>query len=273
MTKSASLLSLLACFMALSTTAHTQEIPSGEATSSEQEHIAPQPPEHSMDFMSYRQMAKLMAMDDTAGFGKILIDQLEWRQARGVDSGVWEAHAWYGNDVNKLWFKTEGEHRGPTTEDARLDLLWDRVVRRWWSVQAGGRSDFGAGSPRNWVAVGLQGLAPQWFDIEATLYAGSAGRTAARVKAEYELLLTQRLILQPEIELNLYGKTDAAKRTGAGLSDADVGLRLRYEVRREFAPYVGIAWTRRFGTSADLARAAGEDTSNLRILAGLRIWF
>jgi copper resistance protein B len=140
-------------------------------------------------------------------------------------------------------------------------------------VQSGVRHDFGAGPSRTWAAFGVQGLAPYWFEVEATVYVGDAGRSAARLVGEYELLLTQRWILQPKMELNLYGKQDAQNQVGSGLSDIQAGLRLRYEIRREFAPFVGVVWSRRFGGSADFLRDAGEDVSDVQFVAGLRAWF
>ena len=139
--------------------------------------------------------------------------------------------------------------------------------------QAGAREDFASGPPRTWAAVGVQGLAPYWFNVEATFYVGDSGRTAARIKAEYDLLLTQRLIVQPEAEVNLYGKSDPARRIGSGVSDLDAGIRVRYEFRRELAPYVGVAWRRLFGGTADQARASGGGTSDVQLVAGVRAWF
>ena len=224
-----------------------------------------------MPAMSYSEMARTMQMDDTARTGRVLLDQLEWRNASAGAGAVWEGEAWYGGDYDKLWFRTEGERvRG--TADARLELLWDRIVARWWNLQLGARESLGNGPPRTWVAGGVQGLAPQWFDIEVTLYAGEAGRTAARLRGEYELRLTQRLIVQPEAEINLYGKPDPARQLGSGLTDLDLGLRVRYEIRRELAPYVGLAWRRLFGGTADRARAAAVSPSDLEVLAGVRLW-
>jgi copper resistance protein B len=240
---------------------------------SEAEHVPPEPPQHAMSDMPYREMAAQMQMDDRKTVGKVLFDQLEWRDTSGGNAAVWEAQAWYGGDYNKVWFKSEGERTRGTTQDARAELLWDRIFSRWWSVQAGVREDFGQGPPRTWAAFGVEGLAPYWFAVEATAYVGEQGRTAARVKTDYDLLFTQRLILQPELEANLYGKNDQARGVGAGLSDVQVALRLRYEIRREVAPYVGVAWLRRFGNSADFARAAGDDPSELQWVAGLRVWF
>jgi copper resistance protein B len=223
--------------------------------------------------MTYRTMADMMDMDDEARIGKVLLDQLDWRDADRATAFAWDVQSYYGTDYNKLWLKTEGERASGTTDDARVEVLWDRIATRWWSTQAGVRHDFGAGPSRDWLAVGVQGLAPYFFEIEATAYIGDAGRTAARFKAEYELLFTQRLILTPELELNLYGKDDPARRIMSGLADAELSLRLRYEIRREIAPYIGVAWVHRLGRTADLARAAGEEPRDLEALAGIRIWF
>jgi copper resistance protein B len=241
--------------------------------SSEAGHVPPDPPQQPLEAMPYPQMVKLMQMDDTARFGKVLIDQLEWRDTDAGSAAVWQVQGWYGGDYNKLWFKTEGERVQGTTEDARAEMLWDRLIGRWWSLQAGVREDFGEGPSRSWAALGLSGLAPYWFDLEATFYVGEQSRTAARLKAQYDLLLTQRWIVQPELEANLYGKDDPARGLGSGLSDLDLGIRLRYEVRRELAPYVGISWKKLFGSTADQAQAAGRDASDVQLLAGIRIWF
>jgi copper resistance protein B len=261
--------------------ARSQELPppgspapvGGSDAPSEVQHIPPDPPVRVMPAMSYKTMTSMMEMDDAARSDSVLLDQFEWRNTDEGAAAVWEAEGWYGDDYNKLWIKSEGERVAGTTEDARIEALWDRIVTRWWNLQLGARQDFGNGPGRAWAAVGVQGLAPQWFDVEATLYAGDAGRTAARLKAEYDILITQRLIVQPEAEANLYGKSDPARQIGSGLSDLDVGVRVRYEFRREFAPYVGVAWQRRFGTTADFVRAAGASASDIQFLAGVRIWF
>jgi copper resistance protein B len=243
-----------------------------EVTQSEAEHVAPDPPQTSLENTSDERMVDLMQMQDDARTGKFLLDRAEWREVDDASAGFWDLHAWYGGDYNKLWIKSEGVVREGNTE-ARGELLWDRIVSPWWHVQAGVRHDIGEGPSRSWAAFGTQGLAPYFFEIEATLYLGEEGRTAARFAAEYELLLTQRLILQPKLELNLYGKSDPDNDIGAGLADAEFGVRVRYEIRREFAPYIGIAWTSSYGNTADLLRASGRDTSELQALAGVRIWF
>jgi copper resistance protein B len=244
-----------------------------EDTSSEAAHVPPDPPQHPMGDMPYQQMAAMMQMDDTARTGTVLFDQLEWRNTADGNAAAWDAEGWYGGDYNKIRLRSEGERVGGRTEDARADLLWDHTFARWWSVQAGARQDFGAGPGRTWAAFGVEGLAPYWFITEATFYVGQQGRTAARLKTEYELLFTQRLILQPEGEVNLYGKSDPARQLGSGLSDLEIGLRLRYEVRREFAPYIGVVWARQFGGTADRVRESGGNPSNVQLVAGLRAWF
>lgn len=266
-------IALLCAGTALAQHAPARSEREGVPTQSEREHVPPDPPTLAMPAMSYREMADLMKMDDRAPVGKVMLDQLDWRNRHGSDALAWDAQAWYGTDYDKIWLKSEGERAAGTTEEARMEMLWDRIASRWWSTQLGIRHDFGEGPERNWLAAGVQGLAPYFFDIEATAYVGDAGRTAARFRAEYELLFTQRLILQPELELNLYGQDDPANRVMSGVSDAQLALRLRYEIRREIAPYIGFAWVRRFGRTADLLRASGEDANDLQALAGVRLWF
>jgi copper resistance protein B len=257
------------------------------------DHVPPDPPQEVMGDMAYKDMVSMMQMDDARLFGKVMIDQLEWRDAQEGSAGAWDAEGWYGGDYNKLWVKTEGEvpptgaERPPgmagrvaapgtvqqVGPEASLDVLFDRVIGRWWDAQGGIRQDFGQGPARTWLAMGLQGIAPYWLDAEATLYVGEEGRTAARLKADYDLLFTQRLILQPYGEANFYSRSDPRRQVGSGLSDLELSLRLRYEVRREFAPYLGVGWFRRFGATAELARAAGEGSDEVQLVAGLHVWF
>jgi copper resistance protein B len=238
---------------------------------SEREHVPPAPPATQVHEMSYAEMVEMMGMDDRARFTKVMFDELEWR-VDGESAFGWDAAAWHGGDVHKAWLATEGEHEGGDSH-ARTELLWDRVATRWWNTRVGVRHDSGDGPGRTWAAFGVAGLAPGMIDVEASLYVGESGRTALRVQADYDLLITQRLVLHPEIEINAYGRADPARLIGSGLSDIDAGLRLRYEVRREIAPYIGLAWTRRVGDSASYARAVGADASEWRWLAGIRAWF
>jgi copper resistance protein B len=243
-----------------------------EPTESERAHVPPPPPQHFMGDMSNERMIELMQMDDAASFARVMLDQLEWREIDGADGQAWEVDAWYGNDYHKIWFETEGE-RVDAEEEGRVELMWDRIISPWWSLQTGVRRDFGAGPSRTWLDFGVQGLAPYLFEIDAAIYVAEQGHTAARFSGEYDMRITQRLILQPELELRLYGKDDPENGIGSGLSDLEAALRLRYEIRREFAPYVGLHWERKFGATADLARREGDDVDDLTLVAGLRVWF
>ena len=239
---------------------------------SELEHVAPDAPQTTVHSMPYREMTVMMGMDDRRPFGKVMLDRLEWQQGDAPALG-WDAAAWYGGDYHKLLAEAEGERAGGTTQESRIELAWARIVSRWWSVHAGVRHDDGTGPSRDWLAVGMAGMAPGFVEIEAAAYYGEGGRSAFRLTTQRDLLLTQRLVLQPELELAAYGRDDPEKLVGAGLSDLKLGLRVRYEWRREFAPYVGVRWVGHFGASADLRRAAGEDPDELLWLAGVRAWF
>ena len=204
---------------------------------------------------------------------KLMIDKLEWRAAEGENPLVWEADAWVGKDLNKLWFKTEGEYRDGETEAAYVEALYSRAVSPYWDLQVGWRHDARPRPNRDWFAVGFKGLAPYWFEVDATLYGGGNQSAFARLEAEYEILLTQRLILSPEIEANIFAREDERRGIGSGLSDTELGLRLRYEIRREFAPYIGINWEKKYGDTGDFAKEEGEGTSDLQFLVGVRAWF
>jgi copper resistance protein B len=236
----------------------------------ESRHVAPDPPTHAMRDMSEREMIELMHMDDEASVLFIKADATEWRSGKNEFS--WDIQGWYGGDYDKLMLKSEGDLVNGDT-DARVELLWDRVIGRWWNVQAGVRHDVNQGPSRTWIALGIQGLAPQWFEIEATVYLDEEARSALRLAVDYELLFTQRLILEPKVEMNVFGKADKENLIGSGLSDSELALRLRYEIKRELAPYVGVAWTRLHGETADIAEAAALDSSEVQWLAGLRWWF
>ena len=214
-----------------------------------------------------------MQMEDNAVFTKLMLDQFENRFSGDGNTLAWEAQFWAGGDFNKLWIKSEGDRTGGETRSADLQLLYDRAIASFWDLQAGVRQDFGFAPTREWLAFGVQGLAPYFFDLEATGFVGPAGRTAARFRGSYELLFTQRLIREPELEANFYGRNDPARRTGSGLSNIELGLRLRYEIRRQFAPYVGVVYACSYGRTADYLRLAGESPHETRLVAGLRVWF
>jgi copper resistance protein B len=203
----------------------------------------------------------------------VLVDQLEAWDADEGNALAWEALGWVGTDLNRVWLRSEGERVDSATKSADIEVLYGRSVARWWDVVAGVRHDFGAGPSQTFAAIGVVGLAPYKFDVEATAYIGDSGQSAARLQAEYDTLLTNRLILQWLAEAELYGKDDARRGVGSGLSTIQAALRLRYEFTRQFAPYIGLVWERAYGDTADLRRDEGEDIDDTRFVAGLRIWF
>lgn len=212
------------------------------------------------------------AVHDRAINYMFLFDQLEWQ---GSDDGGANLDylSWIGGDRNRIWFRGEAESERSRLENAFVDVLFGRAIARWWDVVAGVRQDFRPGPGRTWVGAGFQGIAPYWFEVEATAYVGEGGRTHARFEFEYELLLTNRLILQPILEAELYGKSDPDRALGVGLSSIETGLRMRYEFRREFGPYIGVTWNRKMFGTADFARADGEQVGGARLAFGLRTWF
>ncbi|WP_137889229.1 copper resistance protein B [Pseudomonas sp. 2FE] len=202
-----------------------------------------------------------------------LLDQFEYQDADEGSALNWDAIGWIGGDVDRLWLRSEGERTNGVTEDAEVQALWGHSIGPWWDVVTGVRQDFKPGSAQTWGAFGIQGMALYAFEAEATAFIGENGQTAARLEGDYDILLTNRLILQPTAEVNLYGKNDPERGIGSGLANTEVGLRLRYEIRREFAPYIGVTWNRSYGNTADLARDEGEDDNEARLVAGIRMWF
>lgn len=202
-----------------------------------------------------------------------LIDRLEgvW-PAEGEEALLWDAEGWWGGDINKVWWKSEGEAEDGDIGDAELQLLLSRAVRPYWDVQAGVRQDL-VPDGRTYGVLGLQGLAPYWFEIDAAAFVSEEGDITARLEAEYDLLLTQRLILQPRAEIEAALDNIPDRMLASGLTGADIGLRLRYEIRRELAPYVGVSWSTALGDTADLVSAAGGEDETIAFVAGVRLWF
>ncbi len=212
-------------------------------------------------------------MNDDPFLFMLKMDKLEFRDADEGTALVWDAQAWAGKDLNKLWLKSEGERGEEGTEEGNIEVLYSRAIAPFWDLQAGWRHDFRPTPDRDWFAFGAKGLAPYLFEVDATAYVGESGRLAAAFSAEYEYMFTQKLILSPELEMNLYSKDDEETGVGSGLSDLELGLRLRYEIVREFAPYVGVVWWNKFGKTADYAEAEGGETSDVEFVAGFRLWF
>jgi copper resistance protein B len=206
-------------------------------------------------------------------FWQVMFNLAEVQVRDGRDGYRWDGEAWYGGDINRLTVKTEGE--GAFREDAEgeIQALYSRAVGPYFNLQAGVRQDFAPGPDRTYATIGFEGLAPYWFDVEGALFLSDKGDVFGRLEGYYDQRITQRLILQPRAEVNLSAQDVPTSRVGAGVTDAELGLRLRYELRREFAPYVGMSWERKFGDTARLARADGEGTGGFIAVVGVRTWF
>lgn len=203
----------------------------------------------------------------------VMASLAEYQARAGADGYRWEGQAWFGGDINRLVLKSEGEGtRGDGVESAELQALYSRAVGVYTDVQVGLRQDFEPHS-RTYATLGFETLAPYWFDVEGAVFLSNKGELLGRVEGTYDLRLSNRLILQPRAELNFAAQDTAATQTGSGLSNAELGLRLRYEIRREFAPYVGVSWDRQFGKTADYSRALGEDVEATSVVFGVRAFF
>lgn len=216
-------------------------------------------------------MAEPMHNDDPL-LTYINIDKLEQTDIGGDNHQAFEGEGWVGYDLNKLWVKTEHEFADSQTEEADIELLYSRAVAPFWDWQVGLRHHFEPVS-RDWLAVGFKGLAPYFFETDVFLYAGDDGNLALKAELEYELLFTQKLILSPEIEASAYSQSDRGLEVGSGLSNIKTGLRLRYEITRQFAPYIGWEWQKKFGETADYAREENAAVSDGQWVMGLRAWF
>ena len=215
---------------------------------------------------------KRLTLADEYTFYSLRGDRVEYNKQS--DSGLFDLQGWYGTTYDKLVIKTEGDITNGSLEENQTDILWGHAVLPFWDAQVGIRSDYyREGESRQWLALGLQGLAPYWFELDMTAYVGEQGNTAFTLEAEYELLLTQKLIVQPRAEVTFYGKDDQQNALGSGLSSSSLGVRVRYEFTRQFAPYIGVEWNNTFGNTADYAKVNGESSSDTQFVAGLRFWF
>lgn len=218
-------------------------------------------------------MSTVAMVEDDPLTARFMLDELEVRPADGPDPRVLDAEAWIGYDLDKIRFRAEAEHVDGATEEAELQLLYSRAVTPFWDAYAGWRRDLEPGPERDFLAMGFVGVAPYMVETDAALFIGESGQAGVRLDVEYEYLLTQKWVLSPEAEVNLYSRDDETAGIGSGLSDLELGVRLRYEIRRELAPYVGVTWSRKFGATRDFAAAEGEDADDVRIVAGVRAWF
>ena len=204
---------------------------------------------------------------------KVMIDQLETRITDGDDPTVLEGTLWIGKDLNKFVVKADVEQVKGETEELELQALYSRAIDPYWDFQVGVRQDQKPTPERNWLALGFMGLAPYWFEVDSTLFIGESDQVGLRLSAEYEWMITQRWVLSPEVEVNIHSKDDEATGTGSGLSDSQIGLRLRYEIRREFAPYIGVNWNKKYGNTATFAKNEGGTVDDTQVVVGVRAWF
>ncbi len=211
-------------------------------------------------------------VDDRHIFYHVMLNELEGRFG-STNSFRWNGEAWAGTDTHRLWLKSEGKLTDGEVEDGQQQLLYSRPISTYFDVQVGARYDLDSLPGRGWGAIGIEGLAPLFFRVAATAYVSGDGHLAAKLEGSYDLLITQRLILQPKIEMNFYSKDDPARLVGSGLSEIDAGIRLRYEITRKLAPYVGVTYDGKFGSTAAFASEAGEPTNQIRFAVGMRAWF
>ena len=207
-------------------------------------------------------------------FSQLMVDRLEYRANKGANGYAWEGEGWIGGDINRFAFKTEGEGEvGGPLESAEVQALYSRAIDPWWNVVAGVRHDIRPQPQRSYATIGIEGLAPYWFEVEGQAFVSTKGDVHLRMEGSYDQRITQRLILQPAAEVNIAAQDVPELGIGSGISNIELGLRLRYEFAREFAPYVGVHWERKLGDTARYARAEGEGASTASLVMGIRFWF
>ena len=211
-------------------------------------------------------------MNDDPLLTKLQINQLEARNTEAHDSLTWDIDLWVGKDLHKFWIKSEGERAGGETKNAELQMLYSRAVTPFWDFQIGWRKDWRPKPQRNHLVLGFEGLAPYFLEVDTALFIGEGNQLSFRIDIDRELLLTQKIILEPEIELNFHSRNDPSIGIGSGLSDIEIGLRLHYGINRQFSPYVGVSWEKKLDNTAKYARAEGENTDNTQWLIGVSAW-
>lgn len=241
---------------------------------------APRPPmDHFADRQfpaSEMQRSRDVMMQESGGqsFSQVMFNLAEYQARKGRDGYRWDGEAWFGSDINRLTLKSEGEGAfREGIESAEIQALYSRAVGPYFNLQAGVRHDFEPGRPTTYATVGFEGLAPYWFEVEGAAFLSDKGDILARLEGYYDQRITQRVVLQPRVELNLSAQNVPETRTGAGLSSAELGLRLRYDITRKFSPYVGVSYEAKTGQTARYARADGEDPTVTSFVAGIRLWF
>ena len=238
----------------------------------------PVPTDHAADALydpAVMARARAVMTEENGGMlvSKLMLDRLEYSPKSGGGSYHWQGEGWIGGDINRLAVRSEGEGNADEgVEDAEVQLLYTRALDPWWNVVAGVRHDIRPEPQRTYATIGIEGLAPYWFDVEAQAFLSTKGDVHFRLEASYDQRITQRLILQPAAEVNFAAQDLPELGIGSGISNVELGLRLRYEIAREFAPYVGVQWERTFGGTAGYARDAGESVSATKFVLGVRFW-
>ncbi|MBN9142465.1 MULTISPECIES: copper resistance protein B [unclassified Novosphingobium] len=221
-----------------------------------------------------RAHAEMMKESGGLNFGAALLNIAEYQAHRGRDGYRWDGEAWYGGDINRLWIKSEGEgelRRGLDSGD--VQLLYSHAIDPYFNLQAGVRQDIGPSPRRTYATIGFEGLAPGMFEVEGGVFLSNKGEVIGRVEGYYDQRITQRLVFQPRVELNFSAQDMPEIAIGSGLSNVELGARLRYEIKRQFAPYIGVSYYRKLGDTASYARARGEDVHATSFVAGVRFWF
>ena len=190
-----------------------------------------------------------------------------------------DAEGWIGGDYQRFWWKADGEQetKGAKAGEIELQGLYSRLISPFWDFQTGVRVDRHYRGPgqrtTSYFVIGVEGLAPYWFEVEPALFISEKGKVSTRITASYDQLITQRWVIQPRVDLNAAFQDDTKRNLAAGINDIEFGVRLRYDIRRQFSPYVGVTWRRVLGGTAGLVRRSGEDISTTSLVLGLRTWF
>ncbi|SMD08288.1 copper resistance protein B [Novosphingobium sp. B1] len=221
-----------------------------------------------------RAHAEMMKESGGLNFGAAFLNIAEYQAHRGRDGYRWDGEAWYGGDINRLWIKSEGEgelRRG--LDSGEVQLLYSHAIDPYFNLQAGVRQDIGPSPRRTYATIGFEGLAPGMFEVEGGVFLSNKGEVIGRVEGYYDQRITQRLVFQPRVEINFSAQDIPEIAIGSGLSNVELGARLRYEIKRQFAPYIGVSYYRKLGDTASYARARGEDVHATSFVAGVRFWF
>jgi copper resistance protein B len=257
----------------------TMEVPAGTDLPAGTALPPPAPADHAADLV-YGPAAMAMGRHHLQTFhggqkiGQVFFNLAEYQFRKGRDGFEWDGEAWYGGDINRVWLKSEGDGAfGRSIDRAEVQALYSHAIGPYFNLQGGVRYDFKPNPSRVYATIGVEGLAPSFFELEGSLYLSNKGELMARAEGFYDQRITQRLILQPRAELNFAAQNSRDIGIGAGLSDAELGVRLRYDIRREFSPYVGVQYKRTFGNTRDYLRDEGEDAGGWELLTGIRTWF